>query len=95
MLLFAVTRICQTATNVEATICSENQRVVSNVCTACPAGKTNAAGDDASGADTTCDATICSENQKVVSNVCTACPAGKTNAAGDDASGADTACEAN
>jgi len=64
------------------------------VCTACPAGTTNAADDDASGADTTCDATLCAENEKVVSNVCTACPAGTTNAANDDPTGADTTCDA-
>jgi hypothetical protein len=31
-----------------------NEYVASNGCTACAAGTTNAAGDDASGADTTC-----------------------------------------
>ena len=40
-----------------ATLCAINEHVVSNACTACPAGTTNAADDDASGADTTCDAT--------------------------------------
>ena len=74
-------------------ICLANEYVSSNVCTACPAGATNAAGDDANGADTTCDATLCAVNEYVASNVCTACAAGTTNAAGDDANGADTACE--
>jgi hypothetical protein len=36
-------------------ICLANEYVSSNVCTACPAGATNAAGDDASGADTACE----------------------------------------
>jgi len=75
-------------------LCAENQYVSSTVCTACPAGTTNAANDDASGADTTCDATLCGANQYVSSTVCTACPAGTTNAANDDASGPDTACDA-
>jgi hypothetical protein len=73
--------------------CAENELVSSNACTACPAGTTNAAGDDASGADTTCDATLCAENELVSSNACAACPAGTTNAATDDASGADTTCD--
>uniref|UniRef100_A0A0G4HER0 Tyrosine-protein kinase ephrin type A/B receptor-like domain-containing protein n=1 Tax=Chromera velia CCMP2878 TaxID=1169474 RepID=A0A0G4HER0_9ALVE len=77
-----------------ANLCLANQRVFSNTCTACPAGTTNAAGDDASGSDTTCDATLCSANERVVSNACTACPAGTTNVAGDDASGSDTTCDA-
>ena len=34
-------------------ICGGGERVVSNVCVACPAGTTNAADDDASGSDTT------------------------------------------
>jgi hypothetical protein len=38
-----------------AQLCSVNQHVVSNTCVACPAGTTNAAGDNSSGNDTTCD----------------------------------------
>uniref|UniRef100_A0A0G4IBG1 EGF-like domain-containing protein n=1 Tax=Chromera velia CCMP2878 TaxID=1169474 RepID=A0A0G4IBG1_9ALVE len=76
-----------------AVLCSANQRVVSNACVACPAGSTNAANDDASGADTTCDATLCGANERVASNTCTACLAGFSNAAGDDASGGDTTCD--
>ena len=68
--------------------------MISNACVACPAGKTNAEGDDASGTDTTCDATTCAADERVVSNACVACPAGKTNAEGDDASGTDTTCDA-
>jgi len=75
-------------------ICLANEYVASNGCTACASGTTNAAGDDASGADTTCDATLCAVNEYVASNVCTACAAGTTNAASDDASGADTTCDA-
>uniref|UniRef100_A0A0G4H481 HYR domain-containing protein n=1 Tax=Chromera velia CCMP2878 TaxID=1169474 RepID=A0A0G4H481_9ALVE len=77
-----------------ATLCGANEYVSSNVCTACPAGTTNAANDDASGSDTTCDATLCGANEYVSSNVCTACAAGTENAANDDASGSDTTCDA-
>ena len=43
-------------TSCDATLCAENERVENNACVACPAGTTNAAGDDASGsADTSCD----------------------------------------
>ena len=62
------------------------------MCTACAAGTTNGAGDDASGSDTTCDAVVCAVNEYVSSHVCTACAAGTTNGAGDDASGSDTTC---
>merc|ERR1712216_479500 len=75
-------------------ICSSNEYVENNVCTACPPRTTNAAGDDATGADTTCDVILCAVNEYVESNVCTPCPAGTTNAAGDDASGHDTFCDA-
>jgi hypothetical protein len=68
--------------------------VLSNACVSCPAGTTNAAGDDASGADTTCDATLCGTDERVSSNACVPCPAGTTNAAGDDASGSNTTCDA-
>lgn len=36
----------------DATFCVADQIVVSNACVACPAGKANDAGDDASGQDT-------------------------------------------
>ncbi len=63
------------------------------MCVACPAGTTNAAGDDASGGNTTCDATLCGSNQRVQNNLCVPCPAGTRNAADDDASGPDTTCD--
>ncbi len=75
------------------TLCDANQHVQANACVACGAGTTNAAGDDASGANTTCDATLCGVNQHVQANACAACGAGATNAAGDDASGANTRCD--
>ena len=75
-------------------LCRAGHYVSSNVCTACAAGKTNAAGNDASGSDASCTATLCAENEYVSSNVCTACAAGKTRGAGDDASGSDTSCTA-
>ena len=61
-------------------------------CVACPPGTTNGAGDDASGADTSCEAVLCGEGERVQGHVCVACPAGETNEAGDAASGTDTAC---
>lgn len=73
--------------------CAVNEYVSNNVCTACAAGTGNAAGDDASGADTACTVIICGENQSVVSHVCTDCPEGTANAAGDDASGDGTICD--
>jgi hypothetical protein len=39
-----------------ATLCAANEYVAGNACMACPQGTTNAAGDDATGADTNCDA---------------------------------------
>ena len=75
-----------------STVCAENEYVSSNVCTACPVGMGNVAGDVFSGVDTTCDAIICGVNEYVSSNVCTACPVGTTRAAGDDATGVDTTC---
>ena len=78
----------------DATLCTANQYVKSNVCTDCAAGTTNRAGDDPSGADTTCDATLCTANKYVKSNVCTDCAPGTTNVAGDNASGANTTCDA-
>ncbi|MGF1511618.1 MAG: FG-GAP repeat protein [Myxococcota bacterium] len=71
----------------------ENERVLSNLCEACPPGATNEAGDDASGADTSCDGTDCASNQRVVNNACVGCPPGTTNEAGDDPAGQDTACD--
>merc|ERR1712146_697181 len=69
-----------------------DEYVDTNVCTTCPAGTTNAAGDDASGSDTSCTAIICLEDQYVSSNSCTNCSAGFEADAGSDASGNDTAC---
>ena len=60
-------------TECAATLCAANEYVSSNACTACAAGKTSAAGADASGADTVCAATLCAANEYVSSNVCTAC----------------------
>ena len=77
----------------DTTFCLEDERVAGNVCEACPPGTTNAAGDDASGANTTCDATLCGVNEHVVGNACANCTEGSTNAKDDDASGADTQCD--
>ena len=45
-----------------ATLCAADQKVVSNACTDCPSGKTNAAGDSCAGDDTTCDAAVLPED---------------------------------
>ena len=42
-----------------ATLCAANEKVSGHTRVACPAGATNAAGDDASGADTNCDGLVC------------------------------------
>jgi len=72
-----------------ATTCATNERVVSNACQACPSLSTNVAGDDVSGADTTCD---CDVNTHVSGNICTSCLNGGTRAAGDPIPGPDTSC---
>lgn len=77
---------------VHAQYCATNQKVVSNVCTACAGGMENVAGDDPTGADTACEPTYCNADHKVVNHVCTPCGLG-TNVAGDDASQGNTVCE--
>jgi len=84
---------CDANSATTVTLCAVDEYVSTKVCTACAAGTTNAVGDDASGADTTCDAILCAVDEYVSTKVCTACAAGTTNAAGDDASGADTICD--
>ena len=74
------------------TLCAEDEHVADNVCVACAAGTSSAAGADASLADTSCEATRCGANQYVATNVCVNCPTGKTRSGGDDASAADTTC---
>ena len=76
-----------------STTCGKNFHVSSNACTACPPGTENDAGDDFSGADTTCDPISCGANLRVVNNDCVSCPPGTSNDAGDDASGTDTNCD--
>eukprot|EP00949_MAST-11_sp_MAST-11-sp1_P003347 g3347.t1 len=73
--------------------CSVNKKVSSSQCIACEAGATNAAGDDATGADTTCASVQCSINEKVKNHKCIPCEAGAINAAGNNATGADTSCD--
>lgn len=73
--------------------CRVNEHVVSGSCEACGPGTTNEAGDDPSGADTSCDPTRCDENERVQAHACVPCEAGQTNGAGDDASGGDTPCD--
>ncbi|MBL93593.1 MAG: hypothetical protein CMH56_17465 [Myxococcales bacterium] len=76
------------------TLCLIDEYVSSHVCTPCPAGTSNMAGDDASGNDTFCSPILCGVNEFVANHICTPCPAGSTNARFDDASGADTICDA-
>ena len=47
-----------------AILCAANERVASKVCTACAAGTTNAAGDDATGDDTECSALVEEEEEE-------------------------------
>jgi hypothetical protein len=75
-------------------LCLENEYVFNERCESCPAGTTNAAGDDTLGGNTACDATMCGANQYVLGNACESCPAGTTNAANDNASEGNTACDA-
>jgi len=82
-----------TAGTCEAILCPDNEYVLSNACTSCPAGTTNDSGDDASlAADTMCDPVLCAADEHVHGNRCSSCPAGMTNDSGDDASRADTMC---
>ena len=70
--------------------CAANHRVASGACVACDAGYVNAAGDDGTGADTTCGE--CAEDFHVSSGACVSCATDFINAAGDDTAGADTTC---
>jgi hypothetical protein len=87
----------------ESELCKANFYVKNHVCTACPAGTTNAAGDDAHYHDTVCTPTLCKANEYVKAHKCVPCPAHpnlpngaapsfQSNTAGDDASGPDTQC---
>jgi len=49
-------RACGVVVRRDCEFCGANERVEGHACVACPAGATNAAGDDASAGDTTCDA---------------------------------------
>ena len=82
-----------------AVLCAEDYHVSSNVCIPCLVGTINAAGDDASGGDTTCGE--CAEDYHVSSdNVCTACQDQVINnvtlhygnPAGDNVTGPETTC---
>ena len=78
--------LCLIMTTAQAELCGVNQHVVSNKCIQCADGRTNVAGDDASGQDTNCE---CLVDEHVVSAddgslSCAACPDGTTNKAGDD-----------
>ena len=77
-------------TGCEGILCSENEHVVSNVCTPCTVGKYRAAGDDASDEPTQCNDIICEKDYRVVNKVCTPCELGKYNNNNDKASGHDT-----
>ena len=72
------------------TVCGVNEHVVSNACVACRGGIFRAAGDAATGADTTCG---CATGEHVSSGACVACASGETRVAGDDPAGPDTDCD--
>ena len=63
------------------------------MCVFCDPGMINAAGDDASGGDTSCDPLLCAAEQYVADHECETCPPGTLNGAGDDASSDDTECD--
>ena len=85
---------CMSGAGSFACVCGINQYVQANACVSCGAGTTNAAGDNATGGNTSCDATLCGANQYVQANACVACGVGSTNTAGDDATGGNTRCDA-
>jgi hypothetical protein len=82
-----------TASESTTVTCQVQEHLVDGVCTACPLGSINGAGDDPSDGNTACVPVYCIANNRVESNACVPCPTGISNEAGDDASGADTQCE--
>ena len=60
-----------------ATSCATNEKVMSHKCVACPAGSTNSAGHDASGADTVYSATSWATNEEMVNHSGVVCPGRK------------------
>jgi len=69
--------------------CGVNEKIVENVCVACPAGKTSPGRNS-----TVCDATSCGTDEKVVGHICVKCAPGETSTSNHDASGGDTQCQA-
>ena len=55
-------------TVLKTVFCSDNEYIASNVCTVCPAGESNPAGDEQNGADTTCSCTASTDSSKGVSD---------------------------
>ncbi len=82
-----------TASEPTTVTCQVQEHLVDGVCTACPLGSINGAGDDPSDGNTACVPVYCISNSRVESNECVPCATGTTNEAGDDASGVDTQCE--
>ena len=70
-------------------ICGTDHYVSNHVCTPCLTGFVNLAGDDASGANTTC-VEPCDIDYYVAGNVCTECPEGFGWYGGDNPEGPDT-----
>ena len=64
------------ATQCTAITCKTDERVVSNVCTACDSTSYRAPGDQIFGGDTHC---FCKDNHKVINKACVACEAGSSN----------------
>jgi len=68
----------------ENNLCEQNERVKDGKCIPCEGMLTNKAGDDKTGADTTCDDVICREGFYSTGNGgCLRCAAGAFNLAGD------------
>lgn len=64
--------------------CRQNERVFQRRCVACPAGQTNIAGDDRTGANTVCDDVVCGTNEYADgTGLCKPCASGEYNIAGD------------
>ena len=76
-----------------ASTCGLNEHVASHACVACAVGTTRAAGDDPTGADTSCTTLpLCTLNQHVLSHTCVMCMPPYVRAAGDNPGGPDTLC---
>jgi len=88
----ATTSYSEPSIECTAIICAGDEYVSTNECVACAIDNFNAAGDGASGSDTTCKPKSCGADQYVSSNTCRDCAPGTTNGSGNDATGSNTEC---